>query len=223
MNPPCSHGSPSISSFSAVATSAWNLAISPLRQPRHRSSHRQTIISREDPETAAELQRALEAEEFIPAQHRTLRAESKDSAVTLSFESPAAHRPSRLALLVATGRRQTPTISVSTRPDRTDKTGYIKVNGRWRKRSRHLGPGDCKAAGIHAYFLQRFSDCLRQFGGRKISRLKMARPSCVFTDPQLGGVGMTEKEARAKARIKNRPMPMTNVARAIERGETAGS
>src|SRR5437879_6191837 len=48
------------------------------------------IISREDPETAAELQRALEAEgiQFL-LNTRTVRAESKDSTVTLSFESPA--------------------------------------------------------------------------------------------------------------------------------------
>ena len=44
-------------------------------------------------------------------------------------------------------------------------------------------------------------------------------PYCVFTDPQLGGVGMTEKEARAKSyKLKIGKCPMTRV----ERGETAG-
>jgi len=48
-------------------------------------------------------------------------------------------------------------------------------------------------------------------------------PYCVFTDPQLGGIGMTEKEARAKGfKLKIGKCPMTRVARAIERGETAG-
>jgi pyruvate/2-oxoglutarate dehydrogenase complex dihydrolipoamide dehydrogenase (E3) component len=48
-------------------------------------------------------------------------------------------------------------------------------------------------------------------------------PYCVFTDPQLGGVGMTEKEARSKGfRLKIGKIPASNVARAIERGETAG-
>src|SRR5260370_28146730 len=48
-------------------------------------------------------------------------------------------------------------------------------------------------------------------------------PYCVFPDPQLGGVGMTEKEARAKGfKLKIGRCPMTYVARAIERGETAG-
>jgi len=45
----------------------------------------------------------------------------------------------------------------------------------------------------------------------------------VFTDPQLGGVGMTEEEARAAGRqLKIGKIPMSYVARAIERDETAG-
>jgi pyruvate/2-oxoglutarate dehydrogenase complex dihydrolipoamide dehydrogenase (E3) component len=45
----------------------------------------------------------------------------------------------------------------------------------------------------------------------------------VFTDPQLGGIGLTEKEAREKGyKLKIGRMPMTAVARAMERDETAG-
>ena len=48
-------------------------------------------------------------------------------------------------------------------------------------------------------------------------------PYAVFTDPQLGRVGLTEREARATAkRIKLGKIPMSWVARAIERDETAG-
>ena len=48
-------------------------------------------------------------------------------------------------------------------------------------------------------------------------------PYSVFTDPQLGRVGMTEKEARAAGRrLKIGKIPMSWVARAIERDETAG-
>jgi pyruvate/2-oxoglutarate dehydrogenase complex dihydrolipoamide dehydrogenase (E3) component len=45
----------------------------------------------------------------------------------------------------------------------------------------------------------------------------------VFTDPQLGGVGLTEKEARARGyNLKIGQAPMSIVARAYERDETAG-
>ena len=48
-------------------------------------------------------------------------------------------------------------------------------------------------------------------------------PYAVYTDPQLGRVGMTEAEARAAGyRLKIGAIPMSWVARAIERDETAG-
>ena len=46
---------------------------------------------------------------------------------------------------------------------------------------------------------------------------------CLFTDPQLGRVGLTEKEAREKGiPIKVARLPVTRIARAIETGETKG-
>ena len=48
-------------------------------------------------------------------------------------------------------------------------------------------------------------------------------PYAVFTDPQLGRVGLTEREAQAEGRrLKVGKMPLAWVARAIERDETAG-
>jgi pyruvate/2-oxoglutarate dehydrogenase complex dihydrolipoamide dehydrogenase (E3) component len=45
----------------------------------------------------------------------------------------------------------------------------------------------------------------------------------LFTDPQLGRVGLTEAEARQQGLpIRVARMPMTSVARAIEAGETHG-
>jgi pyruvate/2-oxoglutarate dehydrogenase complex dihydrolipoamide dehydrogenase (E3) component len=48
-------------------------------------------------------------------------------------------------------------------------------------------------------------------------------PYAVFTDPQLGRVGLTEREARAQGRaIRVAKLPMSAVVRAIETGETRG-
>ena len=48
-------------------------------------------------------------------------------------------------------------------------------------------------------------------------------PYSVFTDPQLGRVGLTEQEARATGRkLKVGKYPLAYVARAIERDETSG-
>lgn len=61
------------------------------------------------------------------------------------------------------------------------------------------------------------------FNETKLSTAGRLVPYALFTDPELGRVGMTEKEARASGRsIKVGTIPMSRVARAIERNETAG-
>ena len=48
-------------------------------------------------------------------------------------------------------------------------------------------------------------------------------PYCMFTDPQLGRIGISEKEAKdKKLDYKVAVLPMSNVARGIETGETLG-
>ncbi len=187
------------------------------------------IVSREDPETAAELQRALEAEgiQFL-LNTRTTRAESKSDAIILSFESPAG--PSSVTgshLLVATGRRpNTDDLGLDKAGVETDQSGYIKVNGRLETNVPGVWAlGDCK--GGPAFTHISYNDFQIVYGNlverKNLSIENRLVPSCVFTDPQLGRVGMTEKDARAKGfKLKIGRCPMTYVARAIERDETAG-
>jgi pyruvate/2-oxoglutarate dehydrogenase complex dihydrolipoamide dehydrogenase (E3) component len=60
-------------------------------------------------------------------------------------------------------------------------------------------------------------------GGPPRSRAGRLVPYTLFTDPQLGRVGITEAEARARGiPIRVARLPMTSVARAIEAGETRG-
>ncbi|OLB39246.1 MAG: hypothetical protein AUH11_04675 [Acidobacteria bacterium 13_2_20CM_57_17] len=187
------------------------------------------IISREDPETAAELQRALEAEgiQFL-LDTRASRVENKNGALALSFESPAgASSISGSHLLLATGRRpNTDDLGLDKASIATDQSGYIKVNGRLESNVPGVWAlGDCK--GGPAFTHISYNDFQIVYGnlmeGKNLSIENRLVPSCVFTDPQLGGVGMTEKEARAKGfKLKIGRCQMTSVARAIERGETAG-
>jgi pyruvate/2-oxoglutarate dehydrogenase complex dihydrolipoamide dehydrogenase (E3) component len=59
-------------------------------------------------------------------------------------------------------------------------------------------------------------------GGSATTRGRIL-PYTVFTDPQLGRIGMTEREAgRAGLEVAVARMPMAHVARAIEMGETRG-
>jgi pyruvate/2-oxoglutarate dehydrogenase complex dihydrolipoamide dehydrogenase (E3) component len=187
------------------------------------------IVSREDPEIVAELQRALEAEgiEFL-LNARTTRLENKNNAVTLFFETPAGlSSVVGSHLLIATGRSpNTDDLGLDRAGIELDKNGYVKVNGRLETNVPGIWAlGDCK--GGPAFTHLSYNDFQIVYAnlveGKSLSIENRLVPYCVFTDPQLGGVGMTEKEARAKNfKLKIGRCPMTHVARAIERGETAG-
>ncbi len=187
------------------------------------------IVPREDPEIAAELQKALESEgvRFL-LNTVTTRVENKSGSVTLFCEGPVGS--ARLIgshLLVATGRGpNTDDLGLDKAGIETNKRGFIDVNGRLETNVPGVWAlGDCK--GGPAFTHISYNDFQIVYGnlveGKNLTIEHRPVPYCVFTDPQLGGVGMTEKEARAMSyKLKIGKCPMTYVARAIERGETAG-
>ena len=191
--------------------------------------HGPQIVPREDPEIAAELQKALEAEgiQFL-LNSRTTRAQSQAGSVTLSCEHPSgASSITASHLLVATGRTpNTDDLGLDNAGIATKNDGSIKVNGRLETNAPGVWAlGDCK--GGPAFTHISYNDFQIVYGnlveGKNLTTDNRVVPYCVFTDPQLGGVGLTEKEARAKGfKLKIGRCPMTYVARAIERGETAG-
>src|SRR5258707_9487550 len=107
------------------------------------------IVSGEDPEIAAELQKALEAEgiRFLLNAHTT-RVENKNGSVTLSFESATGSSiVTGSHLLVATGPSpNTDDLGLDKAGIETDKIGFIKVNGRLQTNVRGVWAlGECKS------------------------------------------------------------------------------
>jgi pyruvate/2-oxoglutarate dehydrogenase complex dihydrolipoamide dehydrogenase (E3) component len=108
----------------------------------------------------------------------------------------------------------------------TGKSGYIRVNSKLETNVPGIWAlGDVK--GGPAFTHISFNDFqivdANLTRGKNLTIENRIVPYCVFTDPQLGGVGMTEKEARAAGhKLKIGKIPMSSVARAIERDETAG-
>jgi pyruvate/2-oxoglutarate dehydrogenase complex dihydrolipoamide dehydrogenase (E3) component len=187
------------------------------------------ILPREDPEVAAELQKALEAEgvDFLLGA-RTTAIEKKEGSITLTIEGnhglsavPGSH------ILVATGRApNSDDLGVDRAGIEIDKKGFIKVNGRLETNVPGIWAlGDVE--GGPAFTHISYNDFQIVYGNlvkdRGLSVDKRIVPYCVFTDPQLGGTGLTEKEARAKGyQLKIGKIALTSVARALERDETAG-
>lgn len=187
------------------------------------------ILPREDPEVAGELQKALATEgvDFL-LNTRTTAVEKKDGSIILAMEgSDGQSTVTGSNLLVATGRLpNSDELSVDKAGIETDKKGFIKVNGRLETNVPGIWAlGDVK--GGPAFTHISYNDFQIVYGnlveGRTLSVDNRIVPYCVFTDPQLGGVGMTEREARAKGyKLKIGKILMTGVPRAIERDETAG-
>ena len=187
------------------------------------------IVPREDSEIATELQKALEAEgmRFV-LNARTEWAQQASDAITLSYADAAGKGTvTGSHLLVATGRTpNTDALGLEKAGIAQNKDSTIRVNHRLETNVPGVWAlGDCK--GGPAFTHISYNDFQIIYGnlvqGKNLSTENRPVPYCVFTDPQLGGVGMTEKEARAKGyKLKIGRCPLSYVARAIERGETAG-
>jgi len=187
------------------------------------------IVTREDPEIAAELQKILEGEgiEFhlnvdtIKVEHMTGSVKVFVTGGREPFAVSGTH------LLAAVGRLpNTDDLGLEKAGVETDKSGFIRVNSRLETNVPGIWAlGDVKGGPAFTHIsyndFQIVDANLTQ--GKNLTIENRIVPYCVFTDPQLGGVGMTEKEARSKGyRLKIGTIPMSHVARAIERDETAG-
>jgi pyruvate/2-oxoglutarate dehydrogenase complex dihydrolipoamide dehydrogenase (E3) component len=191
--------------------------------------HGGEILPREDAEVAAELRKALEAEGIHFALNtRTTRVQKTNGQIVLTLDDP--NSPSTLSgshLLVATGRTpNTDGLGLEKAGVEIDSRGFIKVNSRLETNVPGIWAlGDVKGgpAFTHISYNDYQIVYANLIEGKNLTIENRYVPYSVFTDPQLGGVGLTEKEARAKGyKLKIGKIPMSYVARAIERDETAG-
>ena len=187
------------------------------------------VLPHEDADVARELQRALEAEGIrFRLGARTTRVERHNGQVALRLEDgDGAESVAGSHLLVATGRRpNTDDLGLETTGVQTTPQGFIRVNSRletnvpgiWALGDVNGGP-----AFTHIAYNDYQIVYANLIEGKDLTTANRLVPYAVFTDPQLGRVGLTEKEARANGhRLKIGKIPMTWVARAVERDETAG-
>jgi pyruvate/2-oxoglutarate dehydrogenase complex dihydrolipoamide dehydrogenase (E3) component len=187
------------------------------------------ILSREDPEVAAELQRILEGEGItFHVKSQTTRVECRKGSVKVATSNASgASEVVGTHLLVATGRRpNSDDLGLEKAGVATDESGYIRVNSRLETNVPGIWAlGDVKGGPAFTHISYNDFQIIdaNLTRGKNLTIENRIVPYCVFTDPQLGGVGMTEKQARASGRkLKIGSIPMSYVARAIERDETAG-
>ena len=191
-------------------------------------SHDQ-ILPREDADVAGELHKVLESEgvNFV-LKARTTRVQKTNGQIVLTLDGSSGQTTlSGSHLLVAVGREpNTGDLGLEKAGVETDGRGYIKVNGRLETNVPGIWAlGDVKGgpAFTHISYNDYQIICGNLLENKSLSIDNRIVPYSVFTDPQLGRVGMTEKEARLSGcALKIGKIPMSWVARAIERDETAG-
>lgn len=128
-------------------------------------------------------------------------------------------------LLVAVGRRpNSDRLGLETVGVETDDRGYIVVDGHLRTSVEGIyALGDVNGAGgfTHTAY-QDHEIVLDNLRGGERERFRSV-PYAIYTDPPLGRIGMSEREARASGRpLLGAVKPMTHVGRALEQGETKG-
>jgi pyruvate/2-oxoglutarate dehydrogenase complex dihydrolipoamide dehydrogenase (E3) component len=187
------------------------------------------ILAREDEDIIRELQRVLEAEGLeFHLEARAIKVEKRGEEITVTLETPTGKKTvSGSHLLVAVGRTpQTKDLDLEKTGVKTDKRGYIVVNDRLETTAPDIWAiGD--VTGGPAFTHISYNDFQIIYGnlyeGKNFSTRTRLVPYAVFTDPALGRVGMTEKEARARGgKLKIGRIPMNRVQRAREKDETAG-
>jgi pyruvate/2-oxoglutarate dehydrogenase complex dihydrolipoamide dehydrogenase (E3) component len=185
------------------------------------------ILPKEDADVATALQGVLEAEGIkFHLNAKATKAGESSGEITLTFDD-GKQSVTGSHLLVAVGRTpQTKDLDLGKAGVETDKKGYVVVNDRLETTAPDIWAlGDVN--GGPAFTHISYNDYQIIYGnlyeGKNLSTKTRVVPYAVFTDPPLGRVGMTEKEARSQSReVKIGKIEMARVARALEKAETEG-
>ncbi|MFL5272899.1 MAG: mercuric reductase [Anaeromyxobacteraceae bacterium] len=184
------------------------------------------LLAREDEDISAEVEAAFRAEGIALALGvAPIRAEGGAGAVALTLAD--GRRVAGSHLLVATGRRpNTADLGCDAGGLALDAHGYIRVDDAFRTSAPGVyAVGD--VTGGPQFTHTSWDD------HRLVFEVLMGRPArprsgrvipyTVFVDPPVAGVGLTEREARARGvAYELATLPFGNIARAIEIDETAG-
>jgi pyruvate/2-oxoglutarate dehydrogenase complex dihydrolipoamide dehydrogenase (E3) component len=191
------------------------------RQPR--------LIGREDEEVSEAIREILEAEGItIRTGAECIRLMEQDGrpAIGLSCEDGPPEVPGSHILLAVGRMPNTGDLGLDAAGVATDARGYIQVNDRLETNVPGIwAMGDCNGKGAFTHTAYNDFEIvaanLLDGADRRVSARITAY--ALYIDPPLGRVGITEAEAAKSGRpILVGRRPMSNVGRAIEKGETQG-
>ncbi len=187
------------------------------------------ILAREDADVAAAVQSVLidEGVAFLTAAKVVAVAGTSGEKVTLTVCSAAReHVIEASDILVATGRvPNTDGIGLGKAGVEVDDRGYIRVNDRLQTTAADVWAiGECAGSPQFTHVSVDDFRIVRDnmAGGKRSTRDRLV-PHCLFTDPPLAHVGLTEREAQRQGiAIRVARLPMRAVLRTEATDETQG-
>jgi pyruvate/2-oxoglutarate dehydrogenase complex dihydrolipoamide dehydrogenase (E3) component len=188
------------------------------------------LLPHEDPEVAAAIQAALEAEGIqLRLGAECIELAQRAGSVTANVhcsEGPPQITGSHV--LIAVGRTpNTDDLGLDKAGVETDHGGFIKVDDELSTNVPGIWAlGDCNGKGAFTHTAYNdFEIVAANLLDENLRRRVSDRIPCyaLFVDPPLGRAGLTERDALAQGHaIRIGSRPMTRVARAVEKGETQG-
>jgi pyruvate/2-oxoglutarate dehydrogenase complex dihydrolipoamide dehydrogenase (E3) component len=193
--------------------------------------HGPQLMSREDPDVSKEVQRILtEARIRVLVGAQTLRVDGRSGGdVSLVVRTTSGKGNTQIQgsdILVAAGRMpNTDGIGLQEAGVELNEHGYVRVNDRLETTAPGIWAiGECAGSPQFTHVsVDDFQIIRENLAGGKRSTQGRLVPFCVFTDPPLARVGMTERDAqrdRVTARVAR--LPMSAVLRAHTTGERDG-
>jgi pyruvate/2-oxoglutarate dehydrogenase complex dihydrolipoamide dehydrogenase (E3) component len=187
------------------------------------------LMSREDPDVAAEMQRILSGEgiEVLVSATPTRVDGRSGEAVAVTVRTPSEERKVEGSdILVATGRiPNTAEIGLEEAGIELDARGYIRVNDRLETTAPGVWAiGECAGSPQFTHVsVDDFRIVRDNLAGGSRSTKDRLIPHCVFTDPPLAHVGLSEVEAQHQGiPVRVAKLPMNNVLRTEATDETQG-
>ena len=166
------------------------------------------LLPHEEPETSMLVKSRLSRHAEIHTGTDTLKVEGREHGLAVTIRDPAEGKERVLEaeqLLVATGVRSN---SDWLRPDRTgvktDDKGWIMTNQYLETSKPNIfALGDALGRNMYRHTANYGASVVRHnlFEANKIPMDLHAVPHAVFTNPQVGAVGMTEEEAKVGRKI----------------------
>ena len=187
------------------------------------------LMSREDADASHEIRRILAGEGVqihVPAELLKVSGQS-GNAVSVALRTSAGEQTVEGShILVAAGRvPNTAGIGLDKAGVELDGRGFVKVNERLETSAPDVWAlGECAGSPMFTHITEDDFRIVRDnlAGGRRTTRDRLI-PYCMFTDPPLAHVGLSERDAERQG-VKSRvaKLPMSVVLRARATGETDG-